>query len=505
MRAVASQSAATASVQQPLTNRRTARVALVVVAGASIALAAISAATREPWSDEGQFSSAAYNLAHHGFLGTTVLDPTTMGLTRIQQRTYWVLPLFLAGEAAWYKLAPATLFWTRMFSICWAPLALFAFHRIMRLLVHDSRIAWLATSLLALDYYFIDNSGFARPDLMCMALGWSGLAVYLSIRERSLRAALFGSNLLLAASALTHPNAVLYLAGLAVLMFFYDRRRIRVPELAIAILPYMVLGGFYAVYILRDSSAWADQMRANGTNGRWAGTINPFRIIRDEIVQRYLVAYGFMTERIALLKSVSLFSFVAAFAGVLATPTLRQKPAVRLLLSLWAAYFAIQCVFNQKLSYYLVHIIPLYIAIFSVWLVWLWDRAPKWRPVFAAWVLVLMLLPAGGILWRARQRKYYGAEHSALAFVQQNAPAATSIMGSAALIYDMDFDSRLLDDLLLGVRSGKRADVIVITPLYEDVYNSWTNIRAADAKAVRARLAEYRLAYDASGYRVYLR
>src|ERR1035437_9694357 len=179
-----------------------ANAVLILVAGVSIGLAAISAANRVPWSDEGQFSSAAYNLAHHGFLGTTFLDPDSRWLTRIQQHTYWVLPLFLLGQALWYKLAPATVFWTRVFSICWAPLAFFAFYRMVTLVMNDRRIAWLATGLLALDYNFIDNSGFARPDLMCLALGLSALAVYLDLRSRSLRAALFWSNLLLAAAAL---------------------------------------------------------------------------------------------------------------------------------------------------------------------------------------------------------------------------------------------------------------------------------------------------------------
>ena len=44
--------------------------------------------------DEGWFASPAFNLANHGFMGTTVLyNPH---LPRIQQHKYWILPLYLA-------------------------------------------------------------------------------------------------------------------------------------------------------------------------------------------------------------------------------------------------------------------------------------------------------------------------------------------------------------------------------------------------------------------------
>jgi hypothetical protein len=50
---------------------------------------------------------------------------------------------------------------------------------------------------------------------MCAALGLAGIAVYLQFRERNLAQALLGSNALVAASMLTHPNALLYFACLA--------------------------------------------------------------------------------------------------------------------------------------------------------------------------------------------------------------------------------------------------------------------------------------------------
>jgi hypothetical protein len=93
-----------------LRTRRFWRYALAGAMAISLIAGAVAARNRTPWSDEGWFSSASYNLAKHGFLGTTVLDSASTGLTRIEQRTYWVMPLFLLGEAAWYKFFPASLY-----------------------------------------------------------------------------------------------------------------------------------------------------------------------------------------------------------------------------------------------------------------------------------------------------------------------------------------------------------------------------------------------------------
>src|SRR5690348_14781299 len=68
--------------------KREPYVALIVAILLSIVFASISAWNRIPWSDEGHFSSACYNLAYRGFMGTTVLEPTSMNLPGINAHTY---------------------------------------------------------------------------------------------------------------------------------------------------------------------------------------------------------------------------------------------------------------------------------------------------------------------------------------------------------------------------------------------------------------------------------
>ena len=149
----------------------------------SLAAATVDAFHRPPWSDEGWFSSAAYNLARHGFLGTTVIEPAGSGLTRIDQRTYWVMPLFLLGQALWSLYS----FLSRLFPAA-TPLR---------------TVPALAAGLLACSFHFIDNAAFARPDLACAALGLAALSSYVHLRERSLPLAMLASNTCIAASGIT--------------------------------------------------------------------------------------------------------------------------------------------------------------------------------------------------------------------------------------------------------------------------------------------------------------
>ena len=472
----------------------------------SVVTVSVAAWNRRPWSDEGWFSSASYNLAEHGFLGTTVLESAGTGFTRIEQRTYWVMPLYILGEALWYRLFPSTLFSTRAFTICLIPLGLWAFYLFLSRLLPGTFVPALAICLLALSFVFIDNAGFARPDLMCWTLGIWALASYLLLRERSLNLALMVANTFIAASGLTHPNGVFHFAGLLTLVLWFDRRRLSIAALPSVAAPYIVFGGGWLLYASRDFPAFLDQMRANGLNNeRWTSTLNPFLVVWDEIRKRYLVAFGFATGGIALAKGVALCIYLASVAGCLAESHLRSKPSTRLLLLLLAIYFVLMSVFNQKLSYYLIHIVPVYVTLVAVWSAWLWSTYPRSRIFVACTLIFLVSLETGGILLKARRRSYIAAQRAAVRYTLSNTQPTGEIAGSASLIYEMAFDPRLHDDPYLGTRSGEAPNVVIIDDLYRDLYDSWSKERPADMRVIHARLGSYRLAYRNNSYEVYLR
>ena len=88
-----------------------------------------------------------------------------------------------------------------------------------------------------------------------------------------------------------------------------------------------------------------------------------------------------------------LLAYIAGVIGVLCTRGLRKQRPVRGLLYLLAVYFVAMSVFNQKLSYYLVHIVPWYAALLGIWLDWLWNQHKSLRPVLAA-TAALVVAPA---------------------------------------------------------------------------------------------------------------
>jgi hypothetical protein len=480
------------------------RAALLLALFLSIGCAAIAARNRVPWSDEGQFSSSTWNLVHHGFLGNTVMETAGTGYTRIDQHTYWVMPLFLAGQALWYLIFPASIFWTRAFSMAWEPVAAWGLYQIVRRLDPGRSTATIAACLFVLSYIFIDNASFGRPDLMCCALGLCGIAAYLSLRERSVETALMASNSLVAAAGMTHPNGIFYFFGLLLVVVWCDRKSLRLLSVLAAALPYMVLGLLWGIYIAQDPAAFLDQMRTNGSIGRWPNTWNPLEIIALELGDRYAHAFGLVTRGAALLKSVTLAIWIAGVTTCLTVGELRRRKGTRLLLALLAAFFAMMCIFNQKLTYYLVHILPWYMALLAIAIEWYWFRFPAWRTALTVVVAGLIALETGGILLRARTRSYIEKERTMVAWVRSHARPSDRIVGSASLLYGLGFDARLKDDPYLGLRSGRKPDMVIIEPLFRDLYDAWDRVAPDDMHAIRNRLAEYKPAWNNGTYEIYL-
>jgi hypothetical protein len=56
----------------------------------------------------------AWNLAHHGFLGTTTLASADLPWKGIGRRTYNTLPGGILYAAAWFSLFPASMLATRV-------------------------------------------------------------------------------------------------------------------------------------------------------------------------------------------------------------------------------------------------------------------------------------------------------------------------------------------------------------------------------------------------------
>src|SRR5262245_21029461 len=74
--------------------------------------------TDAPTCDEGWFASPAHNLITRGVMTTTVIEEANLSMTTgIHTYTYWIMPLNVLMQAAWYKLFGFGLFTMRSISV----------------------------------------------------------------------------------------------------------------------------------------------------------------------------------------------------------------------------------------------------------------------------------------------------------------------------------------------------------------------------------------------------
>ncbi len=482
-------------------------------------LTAGTAASKRPWSDEGWFASPAYNLITNGHMGTSVLESVEpRGQQKgIDKYTYWIMPLDILAQAAWYKITGFGLFQMRMLSAAWGLLAVVAWWFIVYRLSGNRNIALLTSSIIALDYTFITGASFGRMDMMCAALNFAGFAAYLILRERNFTAAILVSQTLIVASGLTHPYGFLGLAGLLFLTVYLDRGRLKLRHFAIALIPYVVGVLGWGLYILQSPDLFVSQFVGNATaggneGGRLEGLFAPWRAFYREITWRYMVAFGLGghsagTPAFAKLKILMLLTYVAGVIGALLTPSIRNNKGFRTILYLFAIYFLLLTIFDgQKLAWYLVHMIPLYAALLAAFLHWLWisSRMPKWAIV--APMGIFLLLQVGGVFHRIRQNSYSKSYLPAIQFLRSNAGPSSLVMGSTELAFELGFDANLVDDIRLGYYTGKKPDFIVVDEIYEDAFKGvGTQDQVVYQHVVDLLAHQYRPVYDQAHYKIYAR
>ena len=265
---------------------------LLVIAASFYLIATYKIATsKEPFVDEGWIASPGYNLAFHGFMGTSVLDPHGSWLhgelKGIRQYTYWIMPLDILAQAAWYRLFGFGIVQVRLLAATFGALALLAWFVIVERIMQNSLAASLTVLLTAFDFTFLWSAADGRMDMMCVALGSAGLAVYLYLRERNLGLAIFLGNCLAACSVFTHPNGVVWVLLLFVLILLYDRRNLKIGYAA-CVAPYLILAAGWGLYILKRPDYFLAQFVANlhpPTGARGAGFLHPIEAIEAEFLR----------------------------------------------------------------------------------------------------------------------------------------------------------------------------------------------------------------------------
>src|SRR4051812_13576341 len=130
-------------------------------------LGSASAFTKLPVCDEGWYANPAFNLSAGRSMGTTVLESAGTPLHGLERHTYWVMPLYIVGQAFVYELFGPGLMQTRLFSLFWGLVILASWFVILRVLVEEKFVALVGILVMAIDSYMIAVGSTGRSDMMC--------------------------------------------------------------------------------------------------------------------------------------------------------------------------------------------------------------------------------------------------------------------------------------------------------------------------------------------------
>ena len=469
--------------------------------------------TRAPWCDEAWFGNPAYNLAYKGFMGTTVLEPSgstwkSVKLTGIDRHTYWVMPLNLLMNAAGFRAFGFSILSMRLLSLLWGLIALCAWGTILWKLTGQPLLTLGSLGLIAVDYHFLMQASDGRMDVMTVALGWSGVAAYLMLRERSFRLAVAVSQSLAAMAFFTHPNGVMLVLILAATTLYFDRRRVRIGTVALAAVPYLAIGAGWALYIAQSPADFLAQFLGNA-GGRGPTITTPLAALawRSRTAIWTVSGWPHGLQLTGRLNAIPLVMFLAGAAACLLVREIRQHRAYRLLL-IWTAIVVVFLTELEglKTHFYLIYLTPLYSILLAVAVRWMWLRRPRARWALAAAMLVfvgLQALRTPSSAWRNRRQLTYDP---AVQYLRAQFDRNTLIMGGGGLIFGLGPDWNLLDDIRLGYNSGKRAEVVVVDPTWDDsIHEMQRNSPRIHAFVSHLLETEYREVYNRDGYRILVR
>ena len=141
----------------------------------------------------------------------------------------------------------------------------------------------------------------------------------------------------------------------------------------------------------------------------------------------------------------------------------------------------------------------------SVTIQYFWSNLPALRSWIVAALILFVTIEISGIMIRGLTRSYIVPQRQVVAYIRAHSKPGDSIYGTAALLYEMDFDRRLRDDAFLGTQTGRHPDLIIIEDLYRPLYEGWTISRPEAMVEIRKRLSEYKLAKRIAEYEIYLR
>ena len=484
--------------------KRCILVALLIVL-LYVSLACLCIGTATPWNDEAWYTSPSLSLIKNGNTGTPFLESAGKFWTGINQRTYWVLPLYFFAQVPWFEIFGFSLTTARAFAVLWGLTALLCWSLIVFRLTSDIGMSLVTAAIVACDYQFVTQTSLARMDAMAIALTSLSILLFLSLRERNLLWAVALSQTAVVAAGLTHPS--MGVPAFCVVLFitlYLDFRRIRFQHVLVAIVPFTVGAAFWWWYISPAPNLFRSQFFGNVTDiDRLGGFAHPFTAIRREI-GRYLMMAGFGEGRsiATRLKAIPILIRLAAVAAVVAISATRRDRGIRTLLGLLAVYLLCMTFYeNTKEVKYAINTIGVFDSLTAVGLVFLFRQGKLRRAISVIGAATLLLTSVTGLLYVGLVKDDYRREFlPASDFLKRTAQTNDLILASSEFGFPLGFNRNIVDDSSFTYNSHKVPKFIVISPGYEAVLH---NYPALSVFVGRMLARNYKLVYSHDQYLIY--
>jgi len=431
---------------------------------AGIALITAHALTKQPHTDEGDLASAATSLLDRGrvaFPMSYEYGPT------VRDVYYLAPPFYYAALAAWFKPFGRSLFSYRLFHVAWALLRVVCWMRVVRLGSTTAASLAIGAALLGLNYDIV-NLGVSRYDIVCAALNAAALAAYATWRADRFGRAIFVANCMLALSALTHPYALFGLIGcLALFLVCGDWRRLRPSHVVLAVAPYAVAFGAWALTI---GGHW-DVMRAQiamQAETRVMDYGNPLRVIASDFAARWWGLFAGWREGVPkVMRAKTLFLLLWAVVPFLAL--WRRSPAVRplriaVLVYTVAALLILPFTDNMHVQIYNVHVIVGLSALTAMAAADAWELWPRLRVPLLLAVGAMCLFAVAAIGFRVRERALQREFRPVQAFLAREVAGQDVVIAPSELGFGLGFEQHVRDDpTLTSLDRGPMPKVIVVS------------------------------------------
>ena len=428
-----------------------------------------------PWGDEAYVANESFNLLAKGYLTNTLGISNGSFDNSVGTLSYSQVPLYFLAQALFFKMFGIGLFQIRFLSLLFGLLGLGAIYYILRKILKNNILIFFTLLLVSVNLYYVQSSSIARTDMMSSALSLIAFAVYLNLREKKFWLSILLSNIFICLSGLTHPVGIAGFFSLIFLILYLDQKKVNYKIVLIALIPYLLGGISWGLYIFRNLSIFTTQF---GGRIKDPGEGNILTSIYGEFLYRYFLnSYGILPESFTLFNILKLvmkllviaFYFVNFILGAF---LLKEKKTKAIWWILLIYFLVLMIIFWNKSAVYLVWINPLFLIIlaFNYQII---NKKKFFKIIYILFFVLIIFVSGMGVINIVQRNDYKNAYIADLDEFNNNYYKGGLIYGHSTIAFYYDFNDKILrDDSGLGYDTGVLADYIAVDTRYKILYSS---------------------------------